>query len=402
MPDAVMQAVEGLQTTFAEFRKANDERLDQIEKSGKADPLLEEKLSKINEEMDRLQGEITAAKRLPQAGGETKGQTQEQLAHQKAFGRFVRKGVDTDLRELEQKAMSVGSDPDGGYFVPSDLSGRMVQRVYETSPIRQVASVITISTDDIQGETDLDEAGAGWVSETGTRSETDTPQVGKWKISVHEEYAEPRITQKLLDDAAFDVEAWLNAKVADKFARQENAAFVTGNGVGRPFGFAAKTTAATADGTRAWGQLEHVKSGANGGFAAANPADYLLDLVYKLKVHFRSNASWMCPRTVLAAIRKLKDGTGMYIWTPGLEAGAPSKLLGYPVYEAEDIAALANDSLSLWFGDFRAGYLVVDRMGVRVLRDPYTAKPFVKFYTTKRCGGDVVDYEAIKALKFSA
>lgn len=405
MADEVLQAVTDLNTAFTQYKKANDERLQQIEARGKADPLLEEKLSTINAEIDRLQGEITNAKRLPQTGsGDTKTLSKEQLAHQKAFTGWVRKGVgESELRELETRAMSVGSDPDGGYFVPVDQSGRMVTRIYETSPIRQLASEATISTESLEGETDLNEAGAGWVGETETRSETSTPQVGKWKIVAHEMYAEPRITQKLLDDAAFDVESWLAAKVADKFARTENSAFVIGNGVGKPRGITSYTTAATADGSRAWGTLEHVKSGANGAFAATNPGDYLLDLIYKLKVTFRSNAAFLCPRAVLAAARKIKNATdNNYLWQPGLQAGQPSTLLGYPVYEAEDMPALNTDSLSLAFGDFREGYQIVDRIGIRVLRDPYTAKPFVKFYTTKRVGGDVINFEAIKFLKFAS
>jgi HK97 family phage major capsid protein len=274
--------------------------------------------------------------------------------------------------------------------------------VFDTSPIRQIANVVTIGTDALEGVRDTDEAASGWVSEMGSRAETNTPQLGAWRIAVHELYANPRATQKLLDDANIDAEAWLAGKIADKFSRDQNAAFVNGNGVGRPQGFCAYATAATADSSRAWGTLEHVGTGVNGDFAASTPADIMFDLISRFKPHYLSDATFVTNRAVLARIRKFKESTtNAYIWQPGLQAGTPDSLLGYPVNMAEDMPALASGSLSLALGNFKEGYQIVDRMGVRLLRDPFSSKPYVQFYTTCRVGGAVVQFESIKFIRFA-
>lgn len=316
------------------------------------------------------------------------------------FNTYMRKG-DNALSDAEKKDMMVVSDPDGGYLVPIDMTGRMMARLFETSPIRQIADVITITTEAISGINDLGEAGAGWVAEMDSRADTATPQVGKWEIPVHELYAQPRATQKVLDDASVNVEAWLAGKVADKFARVENAAFVTGDGAGKPRGFTAYTTAATADASRAWGTLEHVGTGNSGAFASSASGDVLYDVIGALKPAYLANANWVTRRTVITAVRKFKGATtGDYLWQPGLQAGAPQTLAGYGIVFAEDMPALAANSLSMAFGDFRQGYQIVDRAGISILRDPYTAKPYVRFYTTKRVGGGVVDFDAIKLVRF--
>src|SRR5690606_13987832 len=294
------------------------------------------------------------------------------------------------LSAEEVKTLSAGSDPDGGYFVTPDVSGRIVTKVYETSPMRQVASQQTISTDALEGIEDLDEAGAAYAGEQSTSGNTDTPEIGKWKIPVFWIDTEPKATQQLLDDAAVDVEGWLAGKVADKFARFENKEFVAG-ATGKIRGFTSYPTAADSGSGVDWGKLGHVLSGKSGAFADSNPADKLFDLVGCLKDAYLGNARWMMRRSLVSTIRKFKNGTGDYIWQPALTLGTPETLLGYPVVRAEDMPALATGSISLAFGDFSAGYQIVDRQGIRVLRDPYTSKPFVKFYTTKRTGGGVVN-----------
>ena len=317
-----------------------------------------------------------------------------------AQAKFLRKGLD-GLTQEERKAMIVGTDVDGGHFVTPDMSGRIVTRVYDLSPIRQIANVQSIGSDALEGIEDLGEADAGWVGEVATRSDTNTPQIGKYRIEAFVMYAQPKASQKLLDDSSVDIEAWLGGKVADKFARLEGTAFVSGNGVGRPRGFASYTTAATADATRSWGQLEHVVTGANGAFHTTQ-ADPLFTLLGAFKPHFLNNAKWVTRREVIAAIRKFKTSTTLeYIWQPGLQLGQPDKLLGYPIVMAEDMPALSTNGLSMALGDFREGYQIVDRLGVRTLRDPFTDKPYVKFYTIKRTGGAVVNFEAIKFIKFS-
>lgn len=317
-----------------------------------------------------------------------------------AFNNFLRKNKEL-LAPEEVKTLSAGSDPDGGYFVTPDLSGRIVRKVYETTPMRQVASVQTISTDVLEGIEDLGEAGAGYAGEQSVSGDVTTPQIGKWRIQVYWIDTEPKATQQLLDDAAVDVEAWLAGKVADKFARFENAEFVKGS-TGRIRGLTNYPTAADAGSGVTWGSIGHVVTGKNGAFAESEPADALFSLVGTLKDAYLGNARWMMSRGVITAVRKFKNGTGDYLWQPALTLGQPETLLGFPIVRSEDMPALATGSVSVAFGDFAAAYQIVDRQGIRVLRDPYTAKPFVKFYTTKRVGGGVVNFEAVKLLKFSA
>lgn len=311
------------------------------------------------------------------------------------------------LRDLiassDRKAMQVGVEADGGYLVLPYFSQQLTTILLEQSPLRALARIQPITQADAFEEiVDIDEAGASWVGETSSRGDTSTPQVSKLRIPVHEIYAQPKATQKVLDDAQFDVAAWLATKVGDKFGRTQASAFVIGDGAGKPRGFATYSTAATADATRAWGTFQHVVTGASGAFAASNPTDALIDLVYSLKAPYRKNARWLMSRSTAGLIRKFKEATtNAYIWQPGLQAGQPDMLLGFPVEYSEDLPAVAANSLSVWFGDWKRGYTIVDRVGIRVLPDPYTDKPYVKFYTTQRVGGDVADFHALKALKFS-
>ena len=398
-------AIDDMQRQFQAFKSAHEDELTQLRTKGAVDAVTTDKLNRLNSLIDGLQDKITrqgiAAKR---SGKSMESAAYDPMAdeHGKAFNAFLRKGVDGELLALERKAMTVGSDPEGGYMVPADLSGRIATRLRDFTPLRQLASVIEISSDALEMLSDRNEAEASWVSETASRAETTTPALGKVRIPVHEIAAQPKVSQKLLDDAAINVEEYLGQKVADRMARREADAFINGDGVSRPRGLLSYTTSTADDDTRSWGQLQYVASGLAGGFASTNPADKLLDLVYKLKAAHLPKASWLMPRSVSAAIRKLKGGDGNYIWQVSLQGGQPPTLLGFPVFFAEDMPALAANSLSLAFGDFGEGYTIVDRTGIRMLRDPYTDKPNVKFYTTKRVGGDVVNFDAIKLMKFSA
>lgn len=320
-------------------------------------------------------------------------------AYKRAFDTMARKGREA-LSPEEYKAMQVGIEADGGFLVPSDTTGRIVTRVHELSPIRSIAAVQPISSDKLEGIEDLGEAADGWVGETQTRSDTATPQIGRWEIVAHEQYAQPKTTQKLLDDSSVDIEAWLSGKVADRFARREGWAFINGNGVSQPRGFCNYTTVATADASRAWGSIEHINTGLSSGFPASNPGDLLFDIEGAFRTSYLANARFVTRRTVITAIRKFKGTDNNYLWQPGLAAGKPSTLIGYPIVLAEDMPALASGSLSLAMGDFSQAYQIVDRLGVRVLRDPYTDKPYVKFYSIRRVGGGVVNFEAIKFLRF--
>jgi HK97 family phage major capsid protein len=320
-----------------------------------------------------------------------------------AFFSWARKGRLDSLTDSERKAMLAGDDPNGGYLLPPSTIGRVVARIFELSPIRAIASVQPISTMALEGVYDNDEIAYGWVSETGARPTTTTPALGKYRIEAFEMYTDPKATQTLLDDAAVDVEGWLARKVADKFARVEGSAFINGTGVGQPRGFATYTLVATADATRAWGSIEKLKTTANGDFASSNPGDVLFDLIAAMKAGYTSNAQFVTTRAVIAKIRKFKEATtNAYIWQPGLQKGNPDTLLGYPIVIAQDIPALTTGSASLWFGDWAEAYQIVDRLGIRTLRDPYTDKPYVHFYSTRRVGGAVVNFEAIKAITFEA
>lgn len=316
-----------------------------------------------------------------------------------AQNHYIREGKD-NLTPDEVKTLQVGSDPDGGYWIVPDTTGRIVKKVNETSQVRQEASVQVISTDALEGIEDLGQAGAGYAGEATQGTDTTTPQIGKWRIPVFWIDTEPKTTQQLLDDANVDVEGWLAAKVADKFARFENAEFVTG-AANKIKGFMLGYTAATDTGAGVtWGTVGRTLTGVSADFPASNPGDFLHTMVGLLKNYYLTNAKWFTNRAVITKIRKFKVGTGDYLWQPSFVAGQPETLGGYPVVRMEDISALAGSSYSLAFGDLRQAYQIVDRAGIRVLRDPYTAKPYIKFYTTKRTGGGMLNFEAMKLAQF--
>ena len=435
MPELDMKQMtksfEDLNGAFDEFKKANDQRLDEIEAKGKADPVLDDKLAKIDESMAKSQDALTvlelALKRKDRIVTDENGNAidldakakvwaetisrknqgiefgADQMAEYKtAFDTMMRIGEEKMGGTDEIKALSVGSDPDGGYVVHPDMSGRIVDFVRETSPMRAYASIQMIGSDALEGVHDLDEAAAGWVNETASRSETDTPEFKVWRIPVHELYANPKATQKILDDANINMEAWLAAKVSDKFGRTESTAFVTGDGTNKPRGFTTYADWAAA-GTYDHGAIEQFDTGANGAYAAApNGGDVLINALYGLKAQYRANATWFMNRATTSLTRKLKDSDGAYLWSPGIAAGQPASILGYPLAAFEDMADPATGSLSVAVGDMRATYQIVDRIGERVLRDPYSAKPYVQFYTTKRVGGDVLNFDSLKIVNFKA
>lgn len=299
---------------------------------------------------------------------------------------------------LEAKAMSVGIDSDGGYFMSPPLQADLLRVMAEFSPFLNLATTVTLKTGDaLEGIIDRDLAGASWVGEVTPRVDTSTPQVGKNRIELHELYALPKLTQKALDTIDFDLQQWLVSKVGEAFAVAEAAAFFSGTGVGQPRGFLTLPTSSAADTSRAWGSLQYVKSGTNGSLASADP---LFDLVGALKPVYRPNARWIMPRAVGVMIRKLKDTTNQYLWQPGLQAGQPDMLLGYEIAYAEEMPALTTDSMSIAFGDFQQGYTILRKNGIRLLVDPYTDKPYVKQYVYERVGGAPTNTEAVKLMKF--
>ncbi|MGL4541321.1 MAG: phage major capsid protein [Polymorphobacter sp.] len=312
--------------------------------------------------------------------------------------RYLRKGLEVGA---EIKSLTIGTDSAGGYAVPREIDSMIDTTLKSISPIRAIASVVSIGTANYRKLVAVGGVASGWVAETAGRPETGTETFVEVAPPMGELYANPAASQAMLDDAMFDVETWLAGEIGTEFARAEGVAFVTGNGVGRPKGFLAYATAATDDSVRAYGTLQYVPSGAAGAFAASNPQDRLIDLVHALRAPYRQGASWVMNSSTLARVRKMKDAQGQFLWVPALAADQPATLLGYPVIEAEAMPDVGVDSLSIAFGNFKAGYLIAERTNTAVLRDPYSNKPFVHFYATRRIGGAVVNSEAIKVMKFA-
>ncbi|MBD3844542.1 phage major capsid protein [Bosea sp. SSUT16] len=398
-------AFEDLRYTLESYRAANDERLAEIEARNSADPLTEEKLVRIDAALDdtmRRIDRLTLERGRPALGHDGQGaHGRDPLVaeHKAAFAAYVRTGEAGGLKRLEAKALSTGSGPDGGYLAPSTVEGEILRRLAHVSPIRSLATVRTISSGTYKKAFSTTGPASGWVAEAAARPQTGSPTLAELSFPAMELYAMPAATQTLLDDAIVNIDQWIAEEVESAFAEQEGAAFVNGDGTDKPKGFLAYPTVAEA--SWSWGNIGVLNTGVAGAFAASNPSDVLVDLVYALKAGYRQNASFVMNRKTQGTVRKFKDANGNYLWQPPASAGAPATLLGFPLVEAEDMPNIANNAISVAFGDFRRGYLVVDRAGVRILRDPYSAKPYVLFYTTKRVGGGVQDFAAIKGLKFA-
>ena len=444
----IAAAVADLSTATEEFKSANDKALELKANKGEIDSLLEEKIGKLQtviEEksafiekagtelkatQDRLAQVETILERSGPGAADPKAELEIRAAaadlivtdcydmgrpidlapedvdevdlkafkaYDKHFVKYIRHGAGPFLKAmgapgLETKLLSVDRDPGGGYWVRPEISNRIVKFVFESSPVRQFATVETIGSDQLELMADESQIGFGWVAEQESRPETTTADIGKRVIHAHELYAEPRATQKLLDDAGFTVEGWLARKIGERFTRVEATAFVAGTGTGQPRGFTTYP-----DGTSTE-QIEQIASG------AANDVtfDGLINLIYSLKAPYQRNARFMAARLTLRNIRRLKDGQGRYLWELNNQVGQPAMLLGFPVHQADDMPSVSAGNLAIAFGDFKTAYTIVDRKGIRTLRDPFTAKPFIKFYTTRRVGGDVVNFEAIKLQDIAA
>ena len=325
----------------------------------------------------------------------------ETAPHEKAFGAYLRNGEEDALRgiELEGKAMSTAVAADGGYLVDPQTSEAVQSVLRGAASLRAVASVVNVEATSYDVLVDHSDAGVGWASETAASAETGTPQVDRISIQLHELSALPKVSQRLLDDSAFDIEGWLASKIADKFARAESAAFISGDGNDKPKGVLSYATAA--DGTEVWGEIGYIATGVDGDFAALNSGDKIVDLVYALNARYRANGVFVMNSKTAGRVRKMKDGDGRFLWSDGFAAGEPSLLLGYKVVICEDMPDVASGQTAIAFGDFGAGYTIAERPDLRVLRDPFSSKPNVLFYATKRVGGDVTDFKAIKLLKFA-
>ncbi len=393
---AARAALHEVMAAFEAYKAANDERLDGLERR-RGDVLLEEKTARIdaglNAAQDRLERVLAAAGRPMLEGG----RLVEPDERKAAFDRYLKTGADFGL---EAKGLSEGVPSAGGHVAPAQLERAILRRLTTTSPMREIAQVRTIGGGVFRKPVSTVGAVASWVGETAARPETTAPTLDVIDFPAADLYACPAATQALLDDAYVDIDEWLAEEVQDAFAAQETTAFITGDGVNKPKGLLSYTTAA--DGSATWGQMGYLATGVAGGFPAANPTDKLIDLIYCPKVQYRQKGRFVMNRRTVSAVRKFKDADGNYIWNASLEPGKAPTLLGYPVTEIEAMPDVAANALAIAFGDFERGYLIVDRAGVKVLRDPYSAKPHVLFYTTKRVGGGMQNFDAVKLLKFSA
>ncbi len=396
-PSSTSHEIYEFRSAFEAFKEANDQRLEQIEKKQSVDVLSTDKVDRIDR---RLTEQKAALDRMnlyqnrPVLDGTATVMPSES---KQAWGHYMRHGDVSRL--MESKQLSMGSDPDGGFVAPDETAQQITRLLQVSSPMRQIAEVRQVGSSNFKKPISRGGASVGWTSETAARPETQTPTLDLIAFPAAELYAMPAATQALLDDSFADIDQWLATEVQDVFAAQETAAFVAGDGVGKPKGFLAYTK--TADATQQWGEIGYVASGAAGGFAGTDPIDALIDLIYAPKAVYRPNARFVMNRRTVSAVRKFKDADGNYIWQPATQAGQSSTLLGYAVTEIEDMPDIAADAHAIAFGDFTRGYLIVDRAGVRVVRDPYSSKPFVLFYTTKKVGGGVQDFNAIKLLKFA-
>lgn len=394
MSDEIKSLVEAQGTAFEQFKSKVDAQL-----AGKADAVVDAEIKKLNDALDdygaKLKAIETKAAR-PAAGADADAAVEE-------FKSRVRNWASTGNPNgsgAEIKALSIGTNADGGFAVPKVIDLAVEKLARDVSPIRAISNVVAISTNDYNKLVNINGTNSGWVAETAARTETSTPQLSNIQIPPGELYVNAMATQPSLDDPLFDMEAWLIENIYEEFFRAEGQAFVAGNGTNRPTGFIATgTPVATADSGRAFGQLQYIASG--GAAALPTSADTYLDIVHALKAAYRQNAAWVTNKAVLGAIRKLKDTTNQYLWQPSVQAGTPAQFMGYPVVEAEDMPAVAANVFPLAFGDFRRGYLITDRKDVMMLRDPYSNKPYIAFYATKRVGGKVVNSEAIKLLKIA-
>jgi HK97 family phage major capsid protein len=386
-------AYDGLAQAFEAFKETNDRRLGEIERRMTSDVVTTDKLARIEHTLD----ELAVKSRRPSLGGVVNPMANRE--HKAAFERYVRRGETRGALVLEEKAFSIGSGPDGGYLVPPETEQTVNRLLANLSPIRSIATVRQVSGSVYKQPFATSAPATGWVAETATRAQTGTPTLAELAFPTMELYAMPAATSALLDDSAVNIDEWLAEEVRMAFAEQEGEAFVTGDGINKPKGFLTYPTVANA--TWSWGNIGFIETGVAGAFPAANPSDKLIDLVYAVKAGYRANAHFVMNRATQAVIRKMKDADGNYLWQPAAEPGKAPTLLGYPIAESEDMPDIAANALAIGFGDFRRGYLIVDRVGIRVLRDPYSAKPYVLFYTTKRVGGGVSDFDAIKLMKFS-
>ncbi len=408
LPTEIKAQFDKVMVAVTEMRSKNDETLAETKK-GFADVVRKEELKRINDAVDTLKKETNDAilklKKTSISNAASSNLTPEQKEYSEMFEKFMRKGEDFvggrfALQAAEQKALQTQSNPDGGYTARPELETAIDEVMKEVSPIRQLATVRQIGSNSYKKLVSQRGTNSGWVGESDTRPQTLTSQLSELEYPTFELYAMPAATQTMLEDAYFNIDSWMADEVAVEFAQREGAAFVSGDGNKKPRGFLAYPNVTNA--SYSWGNIGYIGTGVSGDWAATAKGDALLQLIYAVKKGYRDGSSFITSRGLLGEIRQFKDAQNNYIAGPRLsDNGIVDTLFSFPLTEAEDMPAKAVASLSIAFGNWKRGYLIIDRRGVLVLRDPYTAKPYVLFYTTKRVGGGVQNFEAIKLLRFA-
>lgn len=391
----ITQKVNELANNWENFKNINDQRLKEIEKKGSADCLTEMNLKRLNDNIDRYQSDLKKIETvLARPAMEIKNEyvNVDGQAHSKAFCSYLRKGLEHGLMDIEQKQLH-SSNKDSGYLITNKMAVKIAKSLAENSPLRRIANVVEVSSSSLEIIEDRFESNAGWTHDAGDLDEAQATTINKKVIPVHELYAQPKLTQRLIDDTSIDLESWLANKLIEVFHNKENNAFISGDGVGKPRGIL------TYEAGNDWGKVEQVNTGVNGKITSES----MIKLFFSLKENYAQNAKFLMSRDAIQSVRTLKESAnGRYIWQPGLEAKVPDRLMGLEVIEAPDMPKMQENSLSVVLGNFEYGYQIVDRQDIRILRDPFTNKPFVKFYTTKRVGGDVINFDALKILKLGA
>jgi HK97 family phage major capsid protein len=384
-----------IQAAFEEFKAAHTEQL-----KGKADVVVDEKVDKINTAVTDMQAGLdelnrtVAALKLNGAEGNDQPRDPE---YSKEFEAYFKRGVESKKLE-EVRAAATKTDGEGGYLAPIEWDRTVGKKLKQVSRMRQYSSVQQISGAGFSKVFSDRNVGSGWVGETAARPATTTPALSSLAFPLGELYANPAASQGLIDDAEVDIEAWLADEVSVEFDRQEGIAFLSGDGTNKPHGILTYVTGAANAARHPYGAIPVV----NSGVAAAVTGDGILSLVGALPSEYEANARFFMNRGTTTAVRKLKDGQGNYLWQPSYAAGQPATLNGEEIVELPGMPAVGAGAIAILYGDMQETYLVVDRIGIRVLRDPYTNKPFVHFYTTKRVGGGVKNPEAMRAQLIAA
>jgi HK97 family phage major capsid protein len=400
---AVFDAIDDFGKVIAQYRETNDARIASIEAGKNVDVLIDEKMGRLDKAIDDVQRKYETralegarpSLDLSRKSAQVDTATRE---HKEAFQLYMRTGQMTPLRDREGKAMSAASGTDGGFLVPTPAETEIIRRLATISPIRSISSVRQISGSLYRTAFSFQGPSTGWVGESDPRTQTNNQKISDMVYPLMELYAMPAATQHLIDDAAVDIEQWIASEVDTVFAEQEGTAFVKGDGLTKPKGFLSYTNVPQS--AWSWGNVGYIATGVAGAFPTSNPSDIIYDLVHSLRAGFRQNGKFVMNRKTQSMMRKFKTTTGEYLWEPPANLGAPATFMNFPVIEAEDMPDIATGSFSLAFGDFQRGYMVIDRQGIYSLRDPYSSKPYVLFYTTKRVGGGILDFDAIKLLKF--